>query len=305
MRPHLRLLTLLALALALVAPSLQGCAREVPASQGDIAALWELHATPLSRSTCPGCPSNWNARPCTFLEELLKPGTGAGAAMCQSLTARGDSRGLPDQVHSLAQQRLGEALPRVEESEDEALLLYAFGSDLQRLADPELWRLGVEAQARAVDALAPSPVEGRWPSSLVRLAENALPPVRVADMLILDALARALSVGGGELAQLKRASIYANNAVATAGPQRAEQMAGFAEAHPWPVDVTALWRATEEQRERAVATAINAALREATADGRRCPTLRALVPSLLWDEPVGWTVDRERCEARKTTPPRG
>ena len=123
-----RSLTLLLL--ALLALVFDGCARELSASPQDISALWELHATPLSRSTCPGCPANWNLRPCTFLEELLKAGTGAEAAMCQSLTARGDSRGLPEHVRSVAQQRLGEALERVDASDDQALLLYAFGSDL-------------------------------------------------------------------------------------------------------------------------------------------------------------------------------
>ena len=268
-----RSLTLLLL--ALLALVFDGCARELPASPQDISALWELHATPLSRSTCPGCPANWNLRPCTFLEELLKAGTGAEAAMCQSLTARGDSRGLPEHVRSVAQQRLGEALERV------------------------------DAQSRAVDALAAQAPSTGWPNRLLRLAQNAPPSVRVTDMLILDALATELTIDGGDMASLKRASIFANNAVQTSGDRRAEQLVGFAEARAWPVDATALWRGTEAQRDRAISAAINAVLREVTSDGRRCPSLRALVPALLWDEPVGWTVDRERCEAKKTTPPRG
>lgn len=292
----------MAFALALVAVA---CAHDVPASPVELATLWERHATPLSRSTCPGCPTGWELRPCTFVEELLKPGTGAHAALCQSLSARGDRRGLPEQVRSLAQQRLGEALVLIPTSEEEALTLYAFGSDLQRLADPELWRLGAEAQARAVDALAAMPAGSGWPGRLLHLVEGAPPPVRVADVLILDALAAGDALNTNDLAELERASIYANNAVQTAGERRDEQMAGFAAARDWPVDATLLWRASEAQRDRAISAAINAALHLATSDGRRCPTLRGLVPGLLQDEPAGWSVDRETCEARKITPPRG
>lgn len=281
------------------------CARDVPASPAELAALWERHTAPLSRSTCPGCPTSWALRPCTFAEELLKPGTGVRAALCQSLSARGDRRGLPSQVRSVAQQRLGEALVLIPTSDDEALQLYAFGSDLQRLADPELWRLGAEAQARAVDALVAMPAASGWPGRLLRLAESAPPPVRVADVLILDALATEPDLSTTDLTELERASIYASNAVQTAGEQRAEQMAGFASARAWSADATSLWRASEAQRDRTISAAINAALHLATGDGRRCPTLRGLVPGLLQDEPAGWSVDRETCEARKITPPRG
>lgn len=274
------------------------CSQGLVAPASDVEEITRRHVAALSRAGCPGCPEAWTPEPCTFVEGLLKPGAGASAVLCASLTARGGERGLPDHVRPLAQQRLGEALSGLASAND-ALRLFAFGSDLERLGDVELWALGLEAQARALDALSERPATGAWPRALLNLALRAPPPTRIADALILEALEGDERVTVAELKQLEKASIYASNAAHTLGAERSEHLMGFVGSGPWPVDVAEVWLRAEEQVDRAVALAIDVSLREATSDGRRCPSLRGLVPGQLDEAPAGWTVDRDRCEARR------
>ena len=229
------------------------CGAELPAPAGELEELTKRHTAALSRDGAPGYPRGWSLRPCTFVDELLRPGAGTSAATCQALEARGAQRGLPDHVHALAQQRFGEALGALTRAED-ALQLYAFGGDLQRLGEAELWALGVEAQARALDALEARD-EGGWSRSLQALVEAAPPPTRVADALLLDRLASGERVTVSELKKLEKASIYASNAAHTKGVEREENMAGFAAAWPWPIDAGEAWRRAEAQRSRALAMA--------------------------------------------------
>ena len=286
--------------------ALAACGGEVIAPAAEIAALREEHATPLSRAGCPGCPGDWLVEPCSFMETLRMPGSGAQAATCQTVSPGGDSRGLPDPIGATAQQRVTEAIQLAGTSPSDALRLFALGGDLQRLAEPLLWKLGLEAQARALDALEAAPPQGAWPADLMEMARNMLPPVRITDVVLVYKLSQARPLTYDELRGLREASTMALNAVRTEGEERRSWVAQFSASVDAPYDLMAAWRQGEQLRERAMRVAMDGALRALVASRGSCPaSLDALSPRPFDRIPPGWTLDRETCAPKKQTPSPG
>ena len=282
------------------------CASTTPAPPEAVEALRAHHVNALARTGCIGCPTTWTLQSCTFIEQLIQPGSGATAATCQVVSPRGSSRGLPEQIRGTAQQRVNEALADAETNPDKALRLYAFGADLQRLAHPDLWTLGQEAQARALDALASSAPPATWPADLIRMAEGGLPPVRVTDMVIVDALATRQDLTVADLEELRRASDLATDAIRASGGARETAIDAFTLEAKTPVDVAAVWRQGEALRTRALQVSLDASLKASLGKRGACPhSLDELTPDPLDRVPTGFTLDVATCTAKAATPPSG
>ena len=69
------------------------CGAELPAPAGELEELTKRHTAALSRDGAPGYPRGWSLRPCTFVDELLRPGAGTSAAGSSS-TASSRARGI-------------------------------------------------------------------------------------------------------------------------------------------------------------------------------------------------------------------
>jgi hypothetical protein len=240
----------------------------------------------------------WESRPCSFLTALQEPGTGLRAALCNSAGPPAVQKPQPDKAWSHAEARVREALPEVHDSPAEAVKLFAFGQDLQRLGDLDLWAVGLQARQLALDELATAP-GGRWAGDLLRLSDAALPPARLADTAVLHAAAARLTHTTESAARLEAASRLARDAIRRPATERAAAILEFSRALESPLDLPRSYAEAVALAGQSEKMALDAALRAR----RPCPaTLQALVPDPLPRIPEGWALDAAACQVRERDP---
>lgn len=297
-------------AVGLVVLGLVGCGEATSPSMTPaptpekLASTVRSHAAVLSRMNCSGCPDRWEPQPCDFMEGVLRAPGSIDPARCTVVQAVIGYPGLPERLPAAVTASVDAGKDALAEDSrhrniDQALQIYAFGADLQRLGSVELWHRGLLARAAAVGWLADARPDDRWPAELLALEAAAPAPARVTDVALLHSYNRLRERGWSERSALSFASNQAVKVVRLPVHQQAEAVGQVQDAlaTTWPdatlpVDLVDTWQAAELVRSRSVRVALEAAL----ARHKSCPaSLDELVPAQIPTVPQGWTLDPTRC----------
>lgn len=281
-------------------------------SEARLQAMVRRNAGDLGRVSCAGCPERWAPEACAFAEQLMRTQAGVKAARCAMASAALGPPGVPQRLPASAQAAAQASLDKLAKDTrhrdvDEALQLYAFGSDLQRMGSLELWSDGLLMRARALAWLADAPPADGWPSELLALEAAAPSPGRVAELAVVQAYGLHREHDWQARASLGSASDLSIQAIRGDDTHRAEVVRTTRQAlvDAWgtdgpPVDLVESWQAGVLVRSHTQDLALKAAL----ARERRCPdSLDALVPEHLRSVPEGWVLDTSSCLPRRLEPP--
>ncbi len=280
-----------------------------PPSVHELPQLAAEQAQTLGRVSCGACPDRWMPRPCDFLEELQRGPDSLDALTCAVVTPPSEPPGVPERV-TPDLGRLVSAKAETLRQEgpshvDDALRLYAFGSDVQRLGTIELWLLGQHARAQALAVLADAPPDRTWPRELLALDAAAPAPTRIGNVAVLELLLTSLDPGWNERKALGGGAAAARAAIRARPEDQGQAMRELrlALTGAWPdqqapIDLVSVWDSAVAVRHRTLAVALNAAV---SIDDTCPPSLGALVPDTLATVPAGWSLDTTSCTV--TGPP--
>ena len=282
-----------------------------PPSEVQLDPMIRRNANNLGRVSCAGCPERWNAQACGFTDQLMRTDAGVGAARCAAVTPAVGAPGVPQLLPDRARKAVETTEDELNKDQryrdvDKALLLYAFGSDLQRVGSLDQWSQGLTVRTQALAWLARARADDTWPSELLALEAAAPAPARVTSLGVLDAYNQQHEHDVPTREALAEASDLAIQAVRTQESERRDAVRRVRDtlAPAWEqkpsIDMVDALEAAQLVREHSIELALNAALSRTP----HCPdSLKALVPTYLHNVPDGWALDVERCTARRSDGP--
>ncbi|RME25315.1 MAG: hypothetical protein D6798_09265, partial [Deltaproteobacteria bacterium] len=259
-----------------------------PPSKDDLPQLAAEQAQALGRVSCAACPDRWMPRPCDFLEELQRTPDTLDALTCAVVAPPASPPGVPESITPAVERLVtarAEALHDGGNHVDEALRLYAFGSDLQRLGTIELWLVGQRARAEALRYLAEAPPDDRWPRELMDLEAAAPAPSRIGNVAVLELLLNTRDPGWNARKALGRGAEAARAAIRARPEEQGDAMRQLrlALSTAWPdgqapIDIVSVWDSAVAVRHRSIEVALTAAV---SAQPTCPPSLDSLVPEPL------------------------
>jgi len=270
------------------------------------------HATTLGRVSCSGCPDRWEPRACDFIEDTIRAPGNLDAARCAVVTVPIGRRAIPERLSEAATSTISTAVTRLgtdtrHREVDQALMLYAYGADLQRVGSLALWRDGLMARAQALAWLSDATPDTVWPAELLLLEETAPAPVKVTALVSLQTYNQLSRPGWGERLAVGDASTLTSAALRSSLNQQEDAVRKVRNAlsAAWPDgklpnDPVETWQAALLVRNHTQRVALTASLRSLPS----CPgSLDELVPSRLRTVPWGWTLDPQTCLPRQAAAP--
>lgn len=252
----------------------------------------------LERQSCLGCPDRWDLRPCQFHEALASAPSGGLPELCSAARPLLGHRQPPETALQKARGLLDQA-DRQLKTPDQALKLYAIGSDLMRLGSLPAWREGQALRERALRRLAAEERGGAWAAELWSLEENAPQPGRLALVLLIDTFNQRPSHDWKARAALDQGIRAAEEALRGSPEARARAVIDVEErlaphrARQEDEDLLLAWNRAEAQRLAAQQVALDGMLR----GHRPCPTRLDDLGLHVRGE---LTLDRDRCRAVST-----